>query len=345
MVTRIFQLLLLISPIAVCADINPDIFDIIFFRTGVMVLFISSLLDKPKRQIPDYLRNLILGLFGLCLFNMYNHPFAQSVLANTLNTFIAIIGFCIVYVYYDDTKNLKKFILWAAFINLILFSMQMLGFDPVYDKSDFGMLEGGFLGNSARLANYITLIIAFLPIYLLPACIIFGLIIKQYVVFIPVIVILFNRGKTLKSKILITIVVFSASVFLGDHIGGSLKVRINEAWFPVLKAFFDRPFVGCGLGINPVPGSGLGVILNSYIQFIVGFGILGAVWFGYLFRTIYQRIELEDLTTPFVVLLLLMLIEYPVEMMRCWFLIIAILVMQLLKIREVEKCQHHLQNP
>jgi len=331
MVTKIFQLLLLIAPIAISADINMDIFDLIFFRTSVIILFMASLFDNQRRQIPDYVKKIIMGLLGLCLFNMFNHSFGSIVLANTMNTFLAVLAFLIIYIYYDETKNIKKFILGAALINLIFFIIQKIGYDPIFDKSNYGMIEGGFFGNAARLANYLTLIIPFIPYILIPLVVIFGLFVKQYVVFIPVFIILFVKFKLLKIRIIIIACILLLSFLLRNHFIESFRVRFQDAWFPVLQAFFDRPLIGCGLGINPVPGSNLGVILNSYIQFIIGVGIYGVIWFGYVFKMIYKEITLKRLTIPFITLILLMLVEYPIEMMRLWFLIIAIFVMQLLK--------------
>ena len=326
MVTRIFQLLLLLSPIAIGADINMDIFDLIFFRTGVVVLFIASLLDTPKRELPIPLKHILVGLLGLCLFNVFNHSFHQVVLLNTLNCFLSVVGFCVIYTYYDEKKSLSKFILAAALINLIFFVFQRFGFDPVFDKSNHIIGGGAFLGNTPRLTNYFTLVTPFMPFYLLPLSIIFGIAVKQYSILIAVFVVLLGKFRLLKTRI----VIFSALVLflflIREHFIASVTVRFNDAWYPVLKAFFDRPLIGCGLGINPVPGSNLGVILNSYIQFIVGVGILGVVWFGYIFKVIHRKLVLIRQNIPFIVLLLLMLVEYPIEMMRLWFLIMAIIV-------------------
>lgn len=337
MVTRVFHLLLFLSPIIVCADVNMDMADIIFFRTGVMVLFITSFLDKPKRQVPYYLRNIIVGLFGLCLFNMLNHSFAPIVMANTMNIFLSILGFSIVYLYYDKSKDIKKYILGAALINLIFFIGQKIGFDPVFDKYPGGNLVGAFFGNHARLTNYFTLVTPFLPVLLLPLAILFGLYVKQYVIFLPVFLILLLKSKSLLVKIGLIAVGILVLFLFKESIINSLNIRINGAWLPVLKEFFDRPLIGCGIGINPVPYSKLGVILNSYLQLITGAGILALVWFGYIAKIIYEKIGLKGLTFPFLTLILMMMIEYPTEMIRLWFLVIAILIMQLLKVEVINE--------
>ncbi len=324
MVTKVFQLLLLLSPIAIGADVNMDMFDLIFFRTGIIALFTASLMDTPKRVMPGWVNKIILGLFGLCLVNIFIHTFNPVVLANTMNLFLATIGFYTVYIYLDTKQDLKKFILIAGAINLIFLLGQRMGFDPVFEETPQGLpnLAGAFFGNNPRLANYFALLIPFLPFALLPIGLILVFITKQVVILIPIIIILFARLKTKKLKIgLLAIVILSAFILRG-HIVQSLNTRLN-IWIPALRAFFDRPLIGYGLGIRVIPN--LDALFNSYLSFIIGIGVLGLVWFGYVFKNIYKKIKNNRESIALIILALLMAIEYPIENTRLWYLIIAIL--------------------
>lgn len=336
MVTKVFQLLLLLSPIVVGANINMDVFDLIFFRTGIIILFMSSLIDKPKRQMPDWVNRIVFGLFGLCIFNIFVHTFAPQVLANTMNIFLAIIGLYTIYVYLDEKSNLIKYILWAGVINLIFMISQRMGFDPIFDKipQSLPSLAGAFLGNNPRIANYFALIIPFLPLALLPIGFVALFITKQFVILIPLVIILFARLKTVKLKIGFLVIAVLSAILLREHIIQSLKVRL-VVWIPVLQAFFDRPLVGYGLGTKILPDTD--AYFNSYLSFAIGVGILGLVWFGYVFKNIYKKLHNNKESIALITLVLSMLIEYPIEIIRLWYLIIGIIIMFLLRIRNNEQ--------
>ncbi len=330
MVTRIFQLLLLVSPVGIGTDINMDMFDLIFFRTGIIILFLSSLIDKPKRELPGYITKVVLGLFGLVIWNLFVHTFDPKILATSMDLFLAFIGFYIVYIYYDEKQSLRKYILWAGAINLLLFISQKIGFDPVWDKHPiYNGLEGAFFGNKMRLITYFALLTPFLPLWLLPLSIGLGLYTHQYIIFIPVVVMLFMLMKTKRTKIGFGIVCILAGIFVRQSILNSLAFRFNMAWKQTLVIFFKQPFIGLGLGVQPIYG--LDVIANSYLQFISGVGILGAVWYGYVFYNLRDTIAFNKYTLPLISLILIMSLEYAIEIMRYWYLIIGILIIALIK--------------
>lgn len=341
MVTKVFQLLLLLSPIVVGTNINMDIFDMIFFRTGVIVLFMASLLDKPKRIMPEYINKIIAGLLGLCIFNIFVHTFVPQVLANTMNLFLSVVGFYILYTYIDEKVNLTKFILWAGVINFIFLICQRLGFDPVFEQIPNVNnlpainLTGAFFGNNPRLANYFALVIPFLPFMLLPIGLVLLFLTKQLVILIPMVIILFTRLKTVKLKIGFLFITALILILLRAHIIQSLNVRLSY-WIPALKLFFDRPLIGYGLGTNIFPN--LDAYFSSYLSFIIGTGILGFVWLGYVFKNIYKKLGNNKESIALVTLALLMFIEYPIEITRMWYLIMAIIVLALLKFPKEGTC-------
>lgn len=305
-----------------------DMFDIIFFRTGIIVLFVGSLMDTPKREIPENIKKVIIGLFCLVIANMFIHTFSPMTLATSMNVFMATLGFCIIYVYHDEKKDLKKFILGAAAINLLFYIGQKAGFDPVWDKVSFDQ-HGAFLGNTPRLMVYFALVTPLVPLYILPVAIALAMYSHQYTVFIPVVLILLFWQKSLKNRIGIGIVALLAIVILRDRLLASLLFRFNTAWKPILIAFFDQPLIGYGLGNRAIPE--LEVFGNSYLQFIIGVGIIGAAWYFYAINTLRKIIIFDKKSLALICLLVIMLIEYPVEITRLWYLIIAIIIMALIR--------------
>src|SRR3990167_2667217 len=288
MVSRIFQLLVLFSPISVGTNIGMDMFDIQFFRTGIIALFAGALLDKPKRDMPKELREIIFALLGVVLINLFIHTFAPVVLHTSMNLFLAIVGFCVVYIHWDEKLSLKAPIFIAAGINLAFFLGQKMGVDPVWDILPYKGQEGAFLGNQPRLMTYFALITPLLPLYLLPVSVALGIFTKQYIIFLPVIVALILKVKLNKIKIIIGIISILAAVISHKHNIDSFLFRINIAWMPALKLFFDRPLIGYGLGAAPVDG--LEVFGNSYLQLVMGMGLFGLTWYGYLFKIFYRQI-------------------------------------------------------
>ena len=321
-VTNIFRALLFLSPIVVAANINMDIFDLIFFRTGVMVLFMASLLDTQKRLMPQWVSKLVVALLSLCLFSLFNFKFPQVILMNTLNLFLGVLGFYIVYTYCDKDIDLKKPIAWAFIVNLILFAIQRAGFDPVYDT-----LSYGFIGNAARFGIYSALVTPFLPLGLILAGLSVVVFTKSYTMLIPIVLMGFLKANNVKKKILVGVVAFAIAFLLKDHIISQFTVRIKEVWMPILTIFFDQPLIGIGFGQNQVVGQNIGVYLNSYLQFVVGMGIFGLVWIIYALKLIRKNMAMG---LGLISLLCLMFIEYPIEIPRFWFMIIAILLFALL---------------
>ena len=326
MVSRIFQLLVLFSPISVGTNIGMDMFDIQFFRTGIIALFAGALLDKPKRDMPEELRKIIFALLGVVLVNLFIHTFAPVILHTSMNLFLAIVGFCVVYIYWDDRFSLKTPVLIAAGINLVFFLGQKIGFDPVWDILPYKGQEGAFLGNQPRLMTYFALVTPLLPLCLLPISIALGIFTKQYIIFIPVIVLLLLKIESKKIKIGIGIISILAAMISYKHIIASFLFRVNLAWMPALKLFFDRPLIGYGLGAATVEG--VEVLGNSYLQLAIGLGLAGILWYGYAIKTFSKQILSSAVLFS---LTLIMAVEYPIEIMRLGYLIIAILLLGLIK--------------
>lgn len=330
MVTKTFKFIVLLSLISVGANISMDVFDLIFFRTGIIILFMASLLDKPKRQMPEYVNKIVFGLLGLCIFNLFITTFAPQVLAQTMNVFLSVIGVYVLYSYLDEKNSITKYILWAGAINLLFCIGQRFGFDPVFDKipQNNVNLAGAFLGNNPRLGTFFAMIVPLFPFLFLPVGLLLVLLTDQFVILIPMAIIVFLRIKSLKFKVVFVAILILLCALLHKHVLFSIHTRA-EVWLPVLTAFFDRPLIGWGLGTKILPD--LDAYFNSYMSFIVDVGILGLVWFWYLFKNIYKKILDNRESVALITLMIIMFLEYPIEITRLWYLIIFIIVMFLIK--------------
>jgi len=322
MVTNIFKILLLLSPICFGAKVYLDMFDMIFFRTGIIVLFMASLIDKPRRELPRKIALSIFVLLTYCVIHIFIYNFAPVVMMSFMNLFMAILGFYILYRYVDINQQFKKFILFAALLNLLFFISQRLGFDPIFNIKTYLGEEGAFLGNKQRLMTYFTLIVPFLPYWLLFIPIALGLYTRQYIIFIPVFLMLLYHFKG-RHRIGLGIIFLLFCILIRQHLFGSLAFRFNIAWQPVLKVFSGRPLLGLGLG-NKVEG--IEVIGSSFLQMIISLGIASIVWLYYIFKYFWREFNI-----PLINLLLIMCIEYPIEIPRLWYLIIAIILFSVIK--------------
>ncbi len=318
MVTRLFQLLLLLSPICIGANVNMDMFDIIFFRTGIITLFTASLFDKPKRELSIPIRNSMAGLIILVIINTFIHTFAPVVMACMMNLSLGMLGIYIIYIYYDETKDIRKYILWAAAINLAFFIIQQIGFDPVFDKKTYIGEEGAFFASKSRMMTYFALVVPFLYTPLLIIGLVLGLFTKQYVILIPITLMLYSKARNGKERIGVLVLTLLTMALLRKHLWNSMVYRFNIAWKPALNLYFDRPLIGYGLGNRVIPE--LEVLGSSLLQFIIGVGITGIAWIGYMVK----KFDIRD--SGILTLLAVICVEYPIEIPRLWFLIIAIVV-------------------
>jgi hypothetical protein len=246
-----------------------------------------------------------------------------------MNLFLAIVALYIVYAYADIDRKTVACITAAAWINIAYWLCQKSGFNPVYDVMPYKGQEGGFIGNQPRLVTYLALVVPFMPVVGIIAGLAMGLWTGQYIIFLPVALALFFRIKGRDKKMLFAAACLIALFFMAGHIYKALAFRFSMSYSPVLSAFFDRPLVGFGLGARIIPE--LEVIGSSYLQFIAGVGILGVVWFWYIFKSLRNRIEFGIGSLPLITLALVMLVEYPIEIPRFWFLIIAVIAMHTIK--------------
>ena len=330
MVTLLFNILITLSAIAIGTNMHPDMFDIILFRTGTIALFMASMLEKPKRELSQNAKDIISALLILIIFNIFINTFNPIVLSNSMNLFLFIIMATTLYRYYNPDGKLKYFIATGVIINIVMFLSQQLGFNPIADIPTYAGQSGAFFGNKQRLATYIAITVPFLADihpFLMIIPLIMAKATDQTIILLALIITMMYLSRNKPKRLIIQLLIVSiALIWKYPRIIQSLSFRFNNAWKHAILMFFDRPFLGYGIGIQQI--NGMDFIGNSYLQFIVGTGIMGVLWIIYaLKKLIADNTNLIYL----IVLAAVAFFEYPIELPRLWITIAAIVTIPQLK--------------
>ena len=330
MVDRILKILLLLSPLVYFMGIDLNIVDLIFFRLGVIVLFCASLFDKPKRNINIALP--ISLIMGLCLFNLFTHAFNQVVFSYTLNIFLALMALSIIVNYASPLDKFRKWIIGAVAINIIVFIAQKFGFSPIIQNPQGE--PGGILGNAPRFIDYLTLTLAVVCSYslwfIIPLLII-SLIVKEYTLLGIAVIYLFLKIKNKVFRISLVGTSFIGMILLHKQIIFSLVNVRWLVWKPTIEAIFQNP-LGYGLGLFPqlssqfikTNGYQVEFVSNSYLEFIFGAGLLELALIFWGVNKFIKRFDLSIEALSVLSILLLSCLEYPLEIPKLWFTIIAL---------------------
>jgi len=319
MTNKVLKFLLLASPICYLPNISLVRWDISFFHIGVMLLFIASMFDKPVREFP-YKASAI--LLGISILNVMMRNYDVICMNKLINTFLFIFAISTIVRFCKDYKSCYKFIAYAVVINLIIFISQLMGFNPILDNIDLG----GIMGNAPRLMSYLVItfpiVVSFTGSYILIIllCSIFTKE-KSALAIIPMFTILWNKVITL---ILVSMGIIYAVIFRGTGIITSISHRL-VTWKEAISIFFSNPMFGLGIGHNSIKPMDNFFISNDYIEFVLGIGILGLLWLGYILHYTIKNLDRTIESQSIVALLLLCFIEYPFEIQRLWITIAFII--------------------
>lgn len=342
MVDKLLKLLLLLSPIAYTTGISLGLFDVVFFRLGMIALFCASLFDKPKRNIKLALP--IALILGLCVFNLFTHGFNQVIFSYTFNMFLALLGLSIIVNYASPLKEFSKWIVGAILINIFVFIMQKFGFNPILNSS---IENGGIMGNAPRLAGYLTITLPILfsfSLWFIPLIFLLSLILKEYVLLGVGIVYLFMKFKNRVIRLSLIGISVSGIILLHNEIICSLITTRWILWKPTLEMIFNHPLNGFGLGlfqnlsnqfINS-KGYQVDYAMNSYLEFILGAGLTGLVLIVLGIRKFIKSFDFSIEAFGVLALLFLACLEYPLEIPRLWITIIFIIGMFIIKKGKVQ---------
>ena len=114
----------------------------------------------------------------------------------------------------------------------------------------------------------------------------------------------------------------------------SITLRLDQ-WYNILNGFFGAPLRGYGLGIFPwkdVHPSGDSVMYSSLFEFVMGVGVLGALWLGWTLNKFKQTFLLCTEGLAVLSLIILSTVEYPCEIPRLWITIVAVLAFYVIKL-------------
>jgi len=333
MVDNFLKLLLLVSPIVFTSGISIERFEIIFFHFGVIGLFVASLLDTPKRKSIPIAKEIALFLC-LCFANIAIHSFNFLSIGIFLNIFLFCLALNIVYQHMKEPKEYYKYIIVAALINIIVYLAQRFYFNflPYFPVEKVaGVIEwGGLFGTAPRFANYIAIITPIIFSTLWFAIPILAILFNQLLPIVLFIIMAIYRtsiaGRLTNRKFVYSVVgiAFAFFVFIyNKKIIESIDLRLFRVYKPILTEICNAPLTGHGLG-SCYAAFGT-TVFNSLIPFIYDVGVLGLALFGYTLYNIRKYFKWDIGSLSLVALIIVMMLDSPIEAPRLWFTIIFII--------------------
>jgi hypothetical protein len=282
--------------------------------------------------------------FGIGLVNLFLNNFNPIILTSFINFSFAIIAISIIAIYADDIKSFTKWIVYAGLINIFVLIVQKCGFNFVLNDSTttFGAGEhGGIMGNAPQLGNYLALTLPFAIEFSWIVAIVYLIccfVIKEYTIFLIALVIFCLKFKKLKIPLLTGILILSVIIY--KDILNSLQIRW-QVWKPTIEVILQRYWIGYGLGTfssvsNQFIKSPYQVdfAFNSYLQFVFGVGLAGAIWLIVLVRKLIKEFSLSTIGLAVLSLGILSLLEYPFEIPRLWITICVIIGIYIAQTKE-----------
>jgi len=270
------------------------------------------------------------------IINSFWHMFQPLDTRTVEDLFFAILGIIIISNYLKDVRGCYPYIFTAVGINLFIMVLQKFGYNIAIGWTPgthgaVGAYVGGLMGNSSRLAMYITLVLPFiwsvsitLFMALVGAILLCG---EHNVLFVLGVFLIFKYHGW--RRIVSTIATIGVFFLYRQHYITSLVFRWENVWKETIDLIFKQPLLGYGFG-NWYLIYGR-ESYNSYLPFIFGLGILGLAWLVYTIGKF--RKDLIKSTEGLAVLTLLILCsyEYVIEVPRLWFTIIFIIAAFLIK--------------
>lgn len=333
------KVILFLSPICYPIGSPLETFDMLFFRIASVVLFIAYLIDRDiVREISISTRYLIAALMGIGVFNVFVNTFHPVTLSSLFNLQLACLDLFLIITKCKNHKSIFKWIVYAGIVNIVIFILQRVGYDFIFDnvKQEVGdKQQSGMLGNLPRFTTYLALIVPFAISTSWIGAILFFLVsiwAMQFPVIACMFVVLFMLANDNRKKIFMVSLLGIFCVVFFRHILTSFDVRWNQNGKFVLDKLFNRPLLGYGMGSNPIKDNAE-VIGNSFLQFIVQVGFIGLAWIIYAMKKIRVTRDIE--TVALYSMFALMMIEYPLAIQKLWLTMIAIVAFAIIKQEEL----------
>ncbi len=336
MIDVALKLILLISPLAYTTGITPGKFEILFFHFSVLILFLASLLDTPKRENPILSKGVVLFL-SFCLVSTVIHTFQVFSVGTLINLFLFCIALNIIYRYMNKPKDYYKYIIVAAGINILVYLVQRYWFNFLPFES---YVLGGLFGSAPRLGNYLAIVtpITFSCLwFIIPVIAVMASSLNPMGIFVVMVIDKVRQEKKfMLPKVYIygiLIFIFSLSIYvLRASIIKSVLFRLNSFVVPTITEIFKLPLIGHGLGayyhnIGNDP-------YNSILSFTYDVGMLGLVLLGYGLCKIKAYFDWSIESLSLIAVIMAAMIDYPLEIPRLWPTIAFIIAAFFIKTKE-----------
>lgn len=291
-----------------------------FFHLGMIVLFLASLLDTPKRS--KVIPYGIIGILLLCFVNVAIHSFQLSSIGVLINIFLFYIGLNIVSCHMGEPKQYYKYIAWAVGINCFVWLLQRYLVPgilfPTYN------ISGGIFGTTPRLFNYLAIV---LPIVCSVSPLFFGIVLLsaigvQHPPIVTAAIVLWSRFKW-GFRIILTGAIILFCLYFSGHIFGSIKIRLMSIFPPAISGAFQFPLIGHGLGAyyNAFGSDSF----NILILLAYDLGFLGVAMLGYAIWELRKLFRLNVITLSVVSTFVVMMFDHVIEIPRLWFTLMFII--------------------
>jgi len=335
MVNKAVSILLLLSPVLYKYGMKDCslLFEDYMFFIGTVVLFVSSLMNNPVRELSQ--KWIIISFAGLFLFNVFIHSAmflnpGESVIKPYIikygrSAMLFIIGIVIMVRYIENVESLYKYIVYAVIINLLVFDLQRLQWFvvPCHDT-----LPGGCMGNFARLSTYLAITLPFVyhcSIYLAPVCVVTSLLIDpQLGCLMSAFIIVFFQFKNQYVRYGLIVLALSLIGYFYIDIFKSFATRLPK-WGQGINMLLISPVSGLGFGAIGELTQNLNehsTISNSILQLILEGGIFVCFWLFYTLKEFFKRFDFSIEAIAVLVLLLNSCFEYVFEIKPLWFTLI-----------------------
>ena len=346
---NILKLILLLSPIMYTRLLSLNQLDGYLFTIGVILIFVGTLAEKPVRTLTN--TRYYISFLGLLLLNVFLHFRVESLVYTvnaSLTYLLAVVVITSIVRYCRDPKQIYPYVIAAGVLNLIMFTIQHNGYNPIPQTSD--VLAGGFIGQQVRYSTYIALIMPFIidvSVLLFIVCLVSCLVeVPQTGLLIVSFILLLIRYNN-KYVRLSLVSLFIASVgYYHDWILKALNVRWvgveknSLAYKRAIEYFCAAPLDGWGIGAVGASESNVefDVKLNgSMVQFVFELGILSFWWLYKVLKGFIKNFDKSVESQAVLILLIMCLIEYPLEIPRLKFTILFIISAFIIKITNRRK--------
>jgi len=326
----IIKFFLFATPVCYLTNMPLIKFDIIFFQIATVSLFIVYLLNKPIRE--SKLNYLIPAFLALGIFNVLMHRFDVIAVNKLLNATMFIFVVYIIGTSCQKPESCYKYMKYALLVNLAVLFVQRIGYLP------FGSVDtiesGGLMGNFPRLAIYSAVILTSLPIWLALITTFIIVLGKETCILIPLAVLMLSRIN-LKLKVLVGIVSLLLVAIFYKYFKQSISLRLHT-WKEAISRLMSQPLIGAGWGVYAQERSGESIFhdtvtLSSFIDYVVGVGILSVAWLYFAVKKMFSSFTANKESFSMIVIVLLVVIEYPLEIPRIWFTLATLISFYLIK--------------